>query len=191
MKKIIFPVLAVLLFGVSIYTVVSFNKDNSNTNLNNTAQTTINNQGTTKAAESSATLEKVKAQNFKLKDLNGNEISLNDLKGKKVLLNFWATWCPPCRSEMPDIEELYQKTKDSDLVILAVNIGEDSNTVKSFIDKNKYNFRVLLNTDQSIASQYNIVSIPTSFFIDEEGNITAKKVGPMTMEEMESYANIK
>ena len=69
--------------------------------------------------------EKIAALNFKLKDLNGVEVSLSDFKGKKVFLNFWASWCPPCKAEMPDLEKLYQETKDSDLVILAVNIGED------------------------------------------------------------------
>ncbi|GIM27649.1 hypothetical protein CPJCM30710_03150 [Clostridium polyendosporum] len=191
MKKFIFPILAVLLFSISMYTVINFNKDNSNTNSNSSTQATINNEDTVKNSQSSTTSEKVSALDFRLKDLNGKEVSLNDFKGKKVFLNFWATWCPPCRAEMPDIEKLYQETKDSDLVILAVNIGEDNNTVKSFIDKNTYNFRVLLDTDQSVASKYDIVSIPTSFFIDKEGYIIAKKIGAMSLEEMKSYVNIK
>ena len=130
-----------------------------------------------------------KSTDFKLKDLNGKEVSLSDLRGKKVFLNFWASWCPPCKAEMPDIERLYEETKDSDLVILAVNLGEDKDTVKSFIDKNNYKFRILLDSDQTVAEQYSITSIPTSFFIDKNGTIVTKKIGAMTYEEMKDYVN--
>ena len=114
-------------------------------------------------------------------------MSLSDLKGKKVFLNFWATWCPPCKAEMPEIEKLYQETKDSDLVIVAVEIGEPLSTVKSFIDSNKYNFKVLLDSDQSVASKYNIASIPTSYFIDADGNIISKNMGGMNIDQMKAY----
>jgi peroxiredoxin len=88
---------------------------------------------------------------------------------------------------MPDIEKLYQETQNSNLVILAVNLGEDKQTVKSFMDKNKYNFNILLDSEQAAAIKYNIVSIPTSFFIDENGTIISKKIGPMNIDEMKSY----
>lgn len=94
---------------------------------------------------------KIKAIDFKLKDLEGNEFSLSNLKGKRVFLDFWATWCPLCKAEMPEIEKLYQETKDSDLIIVAVDIGESLNTIKIFIDSNKDNFKVLLDSDQSVA----------------------------------------
>lgn len=183
MKKFVFTLAITLLFGISIYTLISYNKNRTinSANLNNSNssnKTNINNP---------QSLTKEKAIDFKLKDLNGKEVSLSDFKGKKVLLNFWATWCPPCKAEMPDLENLYQENKDSDLVILAVNIGEDKETVQSFINKNRYNFNVLLDTDQGVAIDYNIVSIPTSYFIDKEGNIVSKKVGAMTIEEMKSY----
>ena len=88
---------------------------------------------------------------------------------------------------MPEIEKLYQETKDSDLVIVAVEIGEPLDTVKPFIDNNKYNFKVLLDPDQSVATKYNITSIPTSYFIDTEGNIVSKHVGGMNIDQMKSY----
>ena len=88
---------------------------------------------------------------------------------------------------MPEIEKLYQETKDSDLVILAVDIGENSNTVKPFIDENKYNFKVLLDSDQSVATQYGISSIPTSYFIDTDGNIISTHIGAMTIDQMKAY----
>ena len=114
-------------------------------------------------------------------------LGINHLKGKKVFLNFLATWCPPCKAEMTEIEKLYQETKDSDLVIVSVEIGEPLNTVKSFIDSNKYNFKVLIDPDQSVATKYNITSIPTSYFIDKDGNILSKHVGDMNINQMKAY----
>lgn len=173
MKKIIIIIIAVILIGVSIFTVNKYNKSSDNEN------------STVESTDKSSTL--TEAIDFTLKDLEGNELSLSDLKGKKVFLNFWATWCPPCIAEMPEIEELYQETKDSDLVIVSVEIGEPLDEVKSFINNKKYNFKVLLDTDQSVATKYNVVSIPTSYFIDEEGNIVSKKVGGMDIDEMKEY----
>jgi thiol-disulfide isomerase/thioredoxin len=193
MKKYILILSAVLLFTISVYTVVNYNKKNNtfvqNSNGINTKSSTLENSSNKSASSNLASSTKVKATDFKLKDLNGKEVSLSDFKGKKVFLNFWATWCPPCKAEMPDIEKFYQETKDSNLVILAVNLGEDKQTVKSFIDKNKYNFNILLDSNQDVAVKYNIVSIPTSFFIDKDGNIVSKKIGAMSIEEMKSYVN--
>ncbi len=110
-------------------------------------------------------------------------LGINHLKGKKVFLNFWATWCPPCKAEMHEIERLYQETKDSDLVIVSVEIGEPLNTIKSFIYSNKYNFKVLIDHDQSVATKYNI----TSYFIDKDGIIVSKHVGAMNIDQMKAY----
>ncbi|MBK5240979.1 TlpA disulfide reductase family protein [Clostridium sp.] len=195
MKKLILPLLIVLVFGISIYTVTNYNKNKAK----DLALTKVENSeenNTTKSAESttekeptpdkSTVLDKTPALDFKLKDLNGKEVSLSDFKGKKVFLNFWASWCPPCKAEMPDIEKLYNETKNSDLIILAVNLGENKSDVTSFINDNKYSFPVLLDSDQNVAAQYNIQYIPTSFFINAEGNIIKTK-GPMTLEEMKSF----
>lgn len=191
MKKSLFILAITILFGVSLYTVINYNKNKTiNLENSNNISSPVETDGNKIDIENSQTTTKEKAIDFKLKDLNGKDVSLNDFKGKNVLLNFWATWCPPCKAEMPDIEKLYQENKNSDLVILAVNLGEDKQTVKSFIEKNKYNFDILLDSDQDVAIKYNIVSIPTSFFIDKEGNIVSKKIGAMTLEEMKSYINL-
>lgn len=124
--------------------------------------------------------------NFTLKDLAGNTVSLEGLKGKRVFLNFWATWCPPCKAEMPDIEKLYQETKNSDLVIIAVNVGDPKETVQSFINKNKYHFTILLDLDNAVATQYNITGIPTSFFIDRDGNVMNHTVGALSYDAMKN-----
>lgn len=135
---------------------------------------------------------KTKAPDFKLKDLDGTEVSLSNFKGKKVYINFFATWCGPCKEEMPDLEKLYQETKDDDLVILAISGGEDKTTVENFIKNNNYNFKVLVDPVGSTNRSYNISSIPTSYFIDENGNIANKRIGLMTLENMKTYVeNIK
>lgn len=183
-KKILFLILsAAVIFG-AVYFVQSYNKS-----ISNSPSPQINKSGSDNASGTKINQEavKVKAEDFKLKDLNGKEVSLSDFRGKNVYLNFWATWCPPCKAEMPDIEKLYQETKDSDLVILAVNLGEDDPTVKAFIEENKYNFRVLLDSKQNVAAKYNINAIPASFFINKDGTIISKKAGAMTLEEMKTY----
>ncbi|MFW2488075.1 TlpA family protein disulfide reductase [Clostridium chromiireducens] len=190
-KALIAAIVAVALIGFSAYTLS--NSDSSDSKINSSVSTTNDINSTAKNSNSNQTVEaspnniKTKAIDFKLKDLSGNELSLSDLKGKKVFLNFWATWCPPCKAEMPEIEKLYQETKDSDLVIIAVEIGEPLDTVKPFIENNKYNFKVLLDPDQSVATKYSISSIPTSYFIDEEGNIVSKHVGGMNIDQMKAY----
>lgn len=124
---------------------------------------------------------------FTLKDLNGNNITLSSLRGKKVFLNFWATWCPPCRSEMPDIERIYKKYKDSDVYVLTVNVNEPHSTVKKFIDEYNYSFPVVLDDTGEVSQKYQITGIPTSYFIDSDGNISDKHVGALTFDDMEKY----
>ncbi|WP_139905776.1 TlpA disulfide reductase family protein [Clostridium thermarum] len=193
MKKIIpFAVLVFILFG-SAYYIVSNNNLLPNNLSTEENKDSVNDDVNSKVASNEDTKEeevKVKAPDFTLTDTQGNKVTLSDLKGKKVYLNFWATWCPPCRKEMPDIEKLYQETKDSDLVILAVNLGEDKDTVTAFADKNNYNFRILLDSAETVAIDYQIRSIPTSYFIDEEGYVRAGKIGLMTLEEMKQYVEL-
>lgn len=185
MKKILVVLFAVTLIGVTFYTV----KSSKLNNVQGSNQKASGNNSNANIAVIKNPL-KTKAPDIHLKDLNGKDVSLSDFKGKNVYLNFWATWCGPCRGEMPDIEKLYEETNISDLVILAVNLGEDSNTVKSFIDSNNYNFKILLDSDKTAASLYNINAIPTSFFIDKNQNIVAQKVGAMSIDEMRAYVSL-
>lgn len=126
------------------------------------------------------------ATDFTLTDLNGNKVNLKDLKGKNVYINFWTTWCTWCKKEMPDIEKVYQKYKDKNLVILAVNMGEDKATAGNFINQNNYHFKVLLDSDQNVSELYNITSIPVSIFIDKNGKIAQKRVGAITEDQMKA-----
>ena len=121
--------------------------------------------------------EKVKAQNFGLKDLNGNVVHLEDYKGKVVLLNFWATWCVPCLIEMPSMEKLYKEFKNRDFTILAVDMQEDLQTVKKFKEKFNLSFPILLDEAGVVANYYGVMGIPATYFIDREGFLYAAAMG--------------
>lgn len=119
-----------------------------------------------------------RAPDFQLQDLEGNEVSLSSLRGNPILLNFWATWCPPCRLEMPFIQEVYQEWTDKGLVILAIDMGESTATVREFMQNNNYTIPVLLDTRRVVSQKYNVTAIPTTFFIDRNGVIQDKLIGP-------------
>ncbi|MGL1893335.1 MAG: TlpA family protein disulfide reductase [Spirochaetaceae bacterium] len=120
---------------------------------------------------------KLEAPLFSSKNLNGENKSLSDYKGKVLLLNFWASWCPPCISEMPSIEKLHQSVKDLDIEVISVNVGEKFDTVDSFMKEGNYNFEALLDENNIISNLYSIRNIPTTYIIDKDGFVVALKVG--------------
>ena len=114
---------------------------------------------------------------FTLQDLEGKPVSLSDYKGKVVFIDFWATWCPPCRASIPAVEKLYEQYKDDeDFVVLGINLQEDKDTILKFMKKQKMNYPVLLS-DKKVISNYKISSIPRFFIIDKNGEIYNKYVG--------------
>lgn len=119
----------------------------------------------------------VKAKDFTLENLEGSRVSLKDFEGKLVFLNFWATWCGPCRYEMPAMEKLWQKFKEEDFVILAVDVREGKEKVSSFVKENGLTFPVLLDSRGGVASTYGIRAIPTTYLLDPEGRIVGKALG--------------
>ena len=121
--------------------------------------------------------ENINYFDFKLLDLNGNEVNLSDYQGKVIMLNFWATWCPPCRREMPSMEALYKKMEGSNFVMIAVNIQEKSSVVKEFIQKNKYTFPVILDENGEASNKYQIRAIPTTYIIDTKGKVAGVFTG--------------
>lgn len=120
-----------------------------------------------------------KAVDFQLSDLNGKPVRLSDLRGKVVLLNFWATWCPPCKAEMPDLQTLYRDYgAEHDFVILAVDVSEAKDLVSDFVDQNRLTFPVLLDSDGRVSGfRYFVRSLPNSFIIDRGGNVRYSWIG--------------
>jgi thiol-disulfide isomerase/thioredoxin len=112
-----------------------------------------------------------------LKDLDGKPLSLEEAKGKIVLLNFWATWCGPCRAEIPDLIELQKKYKDHLEIIALATDEDDAEEVKEFVAKTRINYRVALDTDAVSAAYGGIPALPTSFVIDPQGRVVEKHVG--------------
>lgn len=120
------------------------------------------------------------ATDFKLRDLGGHEISLSSMRGKVVFLNLWATWCEPCRREMPSIEKLYEKFgKDKSFVILAVSEDSDgSKAVAPYVKQSGYKFEILLDPRNDVGEAYSVSGIPETFVIDRDGRIVAHHLGP-------------
>jgi cytochrome c biogenesis protein CcmG/thiol:disulfide interchange protein DsbE len=119
------------------------------------------------------------APNFELQSLDGKTVSLGGLRGQPVMLNFWATWCGPCRIEMPFIQEVFNDPdwKEHGLVILAVNAGESASAARKFMESNNLSFKVLLDAEKEVMMMYNISGIPTTYFIDKDGIIRDVKIG--------------
>lgn len=133
------------------------------------------------------------APDFTLKDQNGNEHTLSDYKGKTVFLNFWATWCPPCKGEMPEIEALYKEYGENggDLIVLGVagpNQGREGSAddIKQFLSDNEYTFPVVMDESGAVFYDYGISAFPTTFMIDKEGNVFGYAESALTADMMES-----
>ncbi len=125
------------------------------------------------------------APNFTLLDLDGNEHSLGDLRGQPVIINFWASWCGPCRIEMPELEQAFADHADDGLVILAINREEDPQTVQEFFyDELDLSFTPLLDPDASIAEGYGVFNMPTTYFVNTDGVVTYVHRGPITAEQI-------
>jgi peroxiredoxin len=120
-----------------------------------------------------------KVPSLNLPDLKGKKWDLKDLKGKVIFLNFWATWCGPCKEEMPSMEELYQQFKSKDFIFLTISVDyEKKEIVKEFIRKHRYTFPVLLDPECATLDLFQVKGIPTTFVIDKKGIMIGKATGP-------------
>jgi peroxiredoxin len=119
------------------------------------------------------------APKFKLLGLDGKVHQLSDYKGKNVIVNFWGTYCGPCKAEMPAIQKQYDKWKNSNVEVLAVNMGESPITIHGFLDPLKTTFPVLLDEDFEIRKNYGVIQYPTTFFVKPNGKIAQINVGGM------------
>ncbi|MBI2907762.1 MAG: redoxin domain-containing protein [Chloroflexi bacterium] len=120
------------------------------------------------------------APDFTLTSLSGETVSLSSLRGKAVLINFWASWCDPCRAEMPGMEKVWKELKDQGMVILAINEREDKETAGKFVKELGLTFPILLDPGEVVFNTYRVTLFPSSFFIDREGVIRYMTVGQMS-----------
>lgn len=137
--------------------------------------------------------DKQEAPEFELENAEGKKVKLSDFKGKTVVLNFWATWCPPCKKEMPDFNKVAEEfSKGTDAKLLCINIGEEKAVATQFLKDNGYTMDILLDTKSEVATKYGISAIPTTILIDKEGNIVDQIVGTASYEiVMEMVGNLK
>jgi peroxiredoxin len=119
----------------------------------------------------------IRAPDFTLEDLSGKQISLKSLRGKVVFLNFWATWCIPCRQEMPTMEKLHREFKEQGLQVVAINIREGKKEARKFFDELGLTFTALLDKDGKVSEEYGAWSIPLSYFINRKGEFVGKVTG--------------
>lgn len=119
------------------------------------------------------------APDFKVAGVDGKVHRLSDYEGKYVVLNFWGTYCPPCREEMPDLQKQADKWNGSDIAIIGMNAGENQVTVKSFLDQYGIRFAIFLDETEEIRKSYGVLQYPTTFFIRPDGKIQEIKIGQM------------
>lgn len=127
----------------------------------------------------------IPAVDFTVPHLGGTSTSLSDYAGSLVFLNFWATWCPPCRAEMPSMEVIHNEFGGEPFKILAVNVQEDAPTVQSFVDEFGYTYSVLLDESGGVAGEYGVRGIPTTYIIGPDGVVLAQLVGTREWDEPE------
>ncbi len=120
---------------------------------------------------------KISAPNFKLNDMDGNTHTLSDYKGKTIIVNFWATWCPPCREELPSMNRAWKKVQSQNIAMLAINVGEDEDSIFSFTGDYPIDFTILLDTTGEEINQWPIKGLPSTFVVDPSGKIVYRAIG--------------
>ncbi|SFF62504.1 Peroxiredoxin [Halobacillus alkaliphilus] len=139
--------------------------------------------------ENSVIAQGEQAPNFQLQKFGsgGETMALDDLKGKGVMVNFWATYCGPCKDEMPYMEELYPEFREKGVEILAVNLDSTELVVQNFIDQYNLSFPVLQDKNGQVMDLYNVSNLPATLFINSEGEIVEKVIGPLTLSKLEGH----
>ncbi len=135
----------------------------------------------------------IPARDFELEDMDEEKVKLSDSRGKVVLLNFWATWCPPCIREMPSMERLYQKVGSEDFKVIAVNQMEEVDDVFAFTGQLEIDptFEILFDTNSKVSQNYSVRGLPTTYLIDKKGNIRYRAVGGREFDHAEVIKIVK
>jgi peroxiredoxin len=114
---------------------------------------------------------------FDLAGVDGERYRLEDMRGKTVIVNFWATWCPPCRAEMPSMQRAWEQLADEDILLIGINVGEDAGTVSGFLEQVPVSFPLPMDTDSEVTQQWPLRGLPTTFVVDPDGRLVYKAAG--------------
>lgn len=187
--KVILGISAFIIFLVIAY----FAYNSLSKNYNNTQIVSEANSDNSSSSETEAEL--IKAPDFTVVDVDDNEVKLSDYIGKPIVLNFWASWCPPCKAEFPEFEKVYNEQKD-DVTFLMINMTDGQRETKEkglkYITDNEYTLPIYFDTKQEASFTYGIVSIPTTLFINTDGNIVSAKQGQISEKTLNNeISNIK
>lgn len=198
MRRTLLIIVIIGMVGWAVYDYTSSTDDAKGEN--SSSDQVANSQPSTQAVESDDLVESNDvginkgqiAPNFKLQTLNGETVQLSDYKGKRVIVNFWATWCPPCRAEIPDFQKLYEK---KDVEILAVNLTETEEStegVEGFVKEFGMTFPVVMDVNSDVSNTYQVSAYPTSYMIDSNGRIQFVAMGALNYDLMiQEYEKMK
>jgi peroxiredoxin len=121
--------------------------------------------------------DKPAVPDFNLKDVDGNSYRFSDLRGKVIIVNFWATWCPPCRAEMPSMQRAWEQLREEGILMLAIDVGEDEDAIFEFTASYPVEFPILLDTESDVSEAWQVRGLPTTFVIDQWGRKVYRAVG--------------
>jgi DsbE subfamily thiol:disulfide oxidoreductase len=188
MKKVMFGVsFIVILLGIMIFTNVIDNEaeEENGPNIYDVSGDTSVSGGMIAPKESVGIQPGETAPPFELETLEGETVALSEMKGEPVMLNFWATWCPPCREEMPEMQKFFDEYQD-EINVIAVNYNEENDKVMDYLNEYGYTFPSPLDPDAEVGNEYGVLTLPTTYFINSDGVIQEPRhVGPMDYEFME------
>ena len=186
-NKVVLIIIAVLFVAALIVSVRIYGRLSEKTDPPANTQSQSVPEENTSAPSETVSIEK--ATDFYAFDLNGNKVTLAEKIGKPVVVNFWATWCPPCKAELPHFEKLYKELGgEVEFMMVDMTDGkrETVNDVKDFVEENGYTFPVYCDSEQNAAMTYSVYSIPVTLFIDKDGNLSDMRIGVLDEETLKS-----
>lgn len=130
------------------------------------------------------------APDFTLTSESGKTYHLADFRGQVVLINFWATWCPPCRREMPSMDRMWKKIKGKGVQVFAINVGENADTIFEFLGSYPVNFPLLMDLDGSVIKRYPVTGLPTTYIVNPQGQVTHRAVGSREWDDPQLYEQL-
>jgi len=135
--------------------------------------------------------DRPQAPDFVLADIDGNQYRLSDYRGQVVIVNFWATWCPPCRAEMPSMQRAWQQLEKEGILMLGINVGEDEDTIFQFTANYPVEFPLLMDQDSRVINQWPVRGLPTTFVVSPAGKITYRAIGGREWDDPDLLATVR